>query len=124
MSIKIGVCPYFLSYLANLSFSTIASGIEGMINASGIFEDIYKSYKKNTLTVLDVAVEPKMPDIGDYRDALGILVEEAYDNAWLQYKKDLADYYWEKIKIAIFPVCLMTKYVLLQLLSRLNALYI
>jgi len=48
--------------LANIGFSAISLGIEGIINGSGIFENIFGKYKKNALTFMGVNEKPDRMD--------------------------------------------------------------
>ena len=77
--------------LANIGFSAIATGIEGLINGTGIFENMFRSYEENTLTMLG---HNETPDKWDSRfwklNASGTAMEfqeGSYNQAW-------GNYYW------------------------------
>jgi YD repeat-containing protein len=86
---ELGISPL----LANLGFSAIASGIEGLVNGSGLFENMIRSYKDNTLNMLGHnptpdRYDPKFWKLNQAGTAMEFQ-ENMYNAAWGQY-------YWQE----------------------------
>ena len=52
--------------LANIGFSIVSSGIEGLINGTGIFENVASSFINNTLSMMGYNPMPVLPQRNDF----------------------------------------------------------
>jgi len=72
--------------LANMGFSALSLGIEGLINGSGIFDHIFETYEKNAVTFLGHNPKPNNEDYWEHDPSDMWVFREA------DYNRDMAAY--------------------------------